>query len=549
MKIQSTIILVLIFGLVAIGSIPSIKTDVVHAQGTFSQVFADSFSSDPTKSQNWRVYRHTSGDTTNEASWNEPDNTFYLTRAIGRRAAATFINYDLVATHWEVEFKYKVGGNGADGFVFMFYKDEKEYGVPVARGYMGFQAEGDAPGYGIEFDSWQNTPSDGINDPSSNHIAIIKDNVGNHLAYVNDQRTEDNIWHNALISFNSGQVIVSIDNNEILKYNIPNMNYTYPGIGFSAGQWDYANYHVIDDFVLRVDDTSILSDRDGDGLPDIWETNGVDFNNDGQIDIDLPSLGATPDRKDVFVYINWLQAQILSFDPRYALLSNPLDEVITAFANASTDSGRGINLHITYATSGITETESLKEIGNITQNNNGQCTYDWTEATQLFNNDTYYPKRLRPVYHYALFGRHLPSSPCDNNNRPLGVSPTGRNGASVFVIAMGGFEEYFSLNNVPLWSRGKVRAGAFMHELGHNLGLGHGGVQLDLSGRAINTDDINYKPNHLSIMNYSFMSRGIPPSGAWQNIGFYQGIIDYSRFTDQDLPTLDENSLDETRGL
>ena len=32
-----------------------------------------------------------------------------------------------------------------------------------------------------------------------------------------------------------------------------------------------------------------------------------------------------------------------------------------------------------------------------------------------------------------------------------------------------------------------------MHELGHNLGLHHGG-----------DDGVNFKPNYLSIMNYSF---------------------------------------------
>lgn len=40
--------------------------------------------------------------------------------------------------------------------------------------------------------------------------------------------------------------------------------------------------------------------------------------------------------------------------------------------------------------------------------------------------------------------------------------------------------------------------GTFMHELGHNLGLGHGGG-----------DPINYKPNYLSIMSYSWQLRGL----------------------------------------
>ena len=34
------------------------------------------------------------------------------------------------------------------------------------------------------------------------------------------------------------------------------------------------------------------------------------------------------------------------------------------------------------------------------------------------------------------------------------------------------------------------KIGTFIHELGHDLGLHHGSV-----------DDVNYKPNHLSVMN------------------------------------------------
>jgi hypothetical protein len=67
-----------------------------------------------------------------------------------------------------------------------------------------------------------------------------------------------------------------------------------------------------------------------------------------------------------------------------------------------------------------------------------------------------------------------------------------------------------------------------MHELGHNLGLRHGG------------DDHNhFEPNYLSIMNYSFQTRGLRNNNQ-------DGHFDYSRFS---LPNLDENNLDERIGL
>jgi hypothetical protein len=67
-----------------------------------------------------------------------------------------------------------------------------------------------------------------------------------------------------------------------------------------------------------------------------------------------------------------------------------------------------------------------------------------------------------------------------------------------------------------------------MHELGHNLGLRHGGE-----------DDFNFKPNYFSVMNYSFQTRGLIIDGT-------SGTFDYSRFL---TPDLDETNLDETVGI
>jgi hypothetical protein len=70
-----------------------------------------------------------------------------------------------------------------------------------------------------------------------------------------------------------------------------------------------------------------------------------------------------------------------------------------------------------------------------------------------------------------------------------------------------------------------------LHELGHNLGLHHGGL-----------DDINFKPNYLSVMNYSYQFVGVPTGPA-------SNPIDYSRFGQPILPVLNEASLDENTSL
>lgn len=64
--------------------------------------------------------------------------------------------------------------------------------------------------------------------------------------------------------------------------------------------------------------------------------------------------------------------------------------------------------------------------------------------------------------------------------------------------------------------------------MGHNLGLRHGGE-----------DHTQWKPNYLSVMNYSFQTRGLIQGGT-------MGHFDYSRY---DLADIDENSLDETNGI
>ena len=78
------------------------------------------------------------------------------------------------------------------------------------------------------------------------------------------------------------------------------------------------------------------------------------------------------------------------------------------------------------------------------------------------------------------------------------------------------------------------RSGAFMHELGHTLGLQHGG-----------DNTVNDKPNYLSVMNYSFWDCKVPPA-----TGLLPGGCDYSRLVlGKILPPLNETDLDECVGL
>ena len=47
-------------------------------------------------------------------------------------------------------------------------------------------------------------------------------------------------------------------------------------------------------------------DSDQDGLLDHWETTGIDMDQDGVVDLNLPAMGANPNVRDLFLEIDWL---------------------------------------------------------------------------------------------------------------------------------------------------------------------------------------------------------------------------------------------------
>lgn len=153
-------------------------------------------------------------------------------------------------------FSYKMGGGqgGADGITMFFYK---QYYTSIDNGgSLGFSSPGAiVPGYGIEFDSWQNIASDFQNmagghpgaqgDPSGHHIALIEDYAGNHLAVANYDKVADNNWHQVIVNVQQSSVDVYVDGALILTWSGA-FTQTYSGFGFSGATGDDSDWHVID---------------------------------------------------------------------------------------------------------------------------------------------------------------------------------------------------------------------------------------------------------------------------------------------------------------
>jgi hypothetical protein len=150
------------------------------------------------------------------------------------------------------------------------------------------------------------------------------------------------------------------------------------------------------------------------------------------------------------------------------------------------------------------------------------------------------PKGNLP-WHYAIFGQ----KGCLFANEVSGAAELP--GYDFMVTVNRPTLQCLNVRGVDLC---KLRqAGTFMHELGHNLGLNHGG-----------DEDENYKPNYVSVMNYLFQG-GIAYTAAgdthqfspyWvralaEDLDHIAGVrLDYSSGT---LPAIDELHVDEQIGL
>ena len=135
------------------------------------------------------------------------------------------------------------------------------------------------------------------------------------------------------------------------------------------------------------------------------------------------------------------------------------------------------------------------------------------------------PRTRKDIFHYALFAHALGYGSPSNPLVPRKTSGIADSGGGDLMVTLGLWD---GQTGTPF-----VQGSTFLHELGHNLILKHGGVVP--SGLI----EANCKPNYQSVMNYLFQVRGLlGPAGV--------PSIDLSR---QQLPSLTEAGLAEASGF
>lgn len=271
------------------------------------------------------------------------------------------------------------------------------------------------------------------------------------------------------------------------------------------------------------------TDRDGDGLLDVWETDGYDADADGVVDVDLPAMGADPDHKDLFVEIDWMARQagciwVICWGAKdFSPNQDAVNDAVATMAAApvpNPDGASGIRLHVDAGPGSVMNPVTGGTWGARSRANavpwqsslgsfNGAGEYQWGEFNAL--RDTHLQQARRDIFHYTIFADTYGGS--------------GSSGIAQVTSANFEGDSFLVTDGASGWGAGgftrRQEAGTFLHEFGHTLSLRHGGV-----------DNTNYKPNYLSIMSYYWQLGSRP--------------LDYSRSR---LATLDETALVEADGL
>ena len=293
------------------------------------------------------------------------------------------------------------------------------------------------------------------------------------------------------------------------------------------------NFFDVSIFLTSFANGCVFVDSDNDRIPDYAETNdGVylnenstgtdplnpDTDGDGISDgdeilgtlegLDLPAMGADPLRHDIFVEVDWFAGMVEGEFRDFAPTQAGIQRIIDCYADAPVENpygaAPGIDIHIDYGQGGpFTGGQQLPGDPPPFIGFDG----DFNVLKTFFFNSN-----RKDYFHYAIFAnRHTAA---DN-----GSSGIAELNGDDFMVTLNAFNSDYNMSQT------------FVHEIGHNLGLRHGGFE-----------NTNWKPNYNSVMNYRHQFPGVDIDADTQG----DGVLDYSSGLNFDI---DERDVDEFQGV
>ena len=235
-------------------------------------------------------------------------------------------------------------------------------------------------------------------------------------------------------------------------------------------------------------------DNDNDGIPDSAEVAGGTFGG-----LDLYAMGARTGQRDIFIEVD----RMTSTDPGVIPRAESLQKVVDAFATRSIavhfDAGTQFSTGYSVSAFNLGQGSNALPYEPCVTMDQATCTANSSSRRSVYDwKDDYMDLRRRSVFHYLLFG---------NSQRADGTSGSGGLGETPgndLIVTMGKWN-IDTTSSSGLNQLINMQASTVMHELGHNLGLRHGG-----------DENLNYKPNYWSVMNYLYSLYGLDanPSGS-----------------------------------
>lgn len=325
------------------------------------------------------------------------------------------------------------------------------------------------------------------------------------------------------------------------------------------------------------------ADTDGDGLLDGWEVHGYDADGDRTPDVDLGALGASPLRRDLLVELAWLfldgdgdgalDAGETSFEPSPGVIGDAR-RVFDDAPTGNPDGSTGVNLIVSVAATGLPLSPGVAPELFDVHVENGVEKVTFTQTFSDFK-AAHPDQAILNIARYSLWVERLEP---DSTSSGLSEGIAAKN----FLISVGfyrstaGNQLHRNADNANLTEAEALHdleLGTFLHELGHTLGLYHGGALDPLCGDW----ERRFEPNYPSVMNYFHQKPGLDGEFQWMNspgsdapnvspvrrcaeqesdgppwMCFARGssrVWGYRDFSAGALPPVDEALLDEMAGL